>query len=504
MARHIMDTAVPFVKSWLPWLGHGVDFGKDADKMLANLQQQHGDEFTVVLGGRKITFLLNPHDYPAFVKQAKTLRSDDIAMEISAKTFGIDWDKYSVGLHELTEPFNKILQRGKLGPLTESMHKKLDEHIFAKTTDQWQEGMLFRFVAKLIFDAGGEALIGDGIFEDESLFDEFLHFDSQFPLLITGLPRWLFFRRSDRFLKKMYRLMDSPNPNQSAVMDTRFDSMRDVTTVDEMGRNNAGLFWATQANTVVMAFYSVFYILRDPEARAEILNEVQDVLGNAPEKTENGSPVLSLGVIDKLVKLDACLDEVMRLKTAPMPIRIAKEDVEIELVSGRKLVLKKGDYASLYPRITHMNPDIYDAPEEFVWDRFLGKQGPNKFTYRGTPVKYCLLPFGAGMSICPGRHFARNEFKVLAAVLLYQMDIELLETAMPEFDKSRSGLGALTPVSDIPFKYRFRKAGDNGSDRNGSDRKGSGVNVSTANACEADSSDVVSKENSKSVTEPTS
>ncbi|MEZ5507917.1 MAG: cytochrome P450 [Gammaproteobacteria bacterium] len=88
-----------------------------------------------------------------------------------------------------------------------------------------------------------------------------------------------------------------------------------------------------------------------------------------------------------------------------------------------------------------MDPTIYPQPELFIWDRFLQRQGPNQFSYRGEPLKYNLLPFGGGQSICPGRHFARSEFKILTALLLRQFDIELLDTAIPPHDKSRSGLG---------------------------------------------------------------
>lgn len=451
-----MNTSVPFVKSRVPWLGYGIAFGKDADKLLAALQQEHGNEFTIVLGGRKFTFLLNPHDYPEFLKQSKTLKADEISMEISGKAFGIDWSEYNVGVHEVQVPFDKSMRRNKVGALTEHMHSILDNKLHQSAGEEWKRGDLFRFVAKLIFDAGGEALMGKGIFNDESLFEEFLHFDSQFPLLITGLPRSIFFRRSDRFLKKMYDLLKQPNPGQSTVMDERFRTMEAITTVEEMGRNNAGLFWATQANTVVMAFYSVFFILRDKEARPVILEEVNRVLGQVQEHTKNNTPILSSEILDQMEALDACLDEVLRIRTASMPIRKATEDTILQLKSGRVLQVKKGDIVTLYPRTTHMNPEIYPQPEKFIWNRFLGKQGPNKFFYRGEPIKYNLMPFGGGKSICPGRHFARNEFKVLTATLLYLLDIDLLEEKIPDFDKSRAGLGALTPISDVSFRYRLK------------------------------------------------
>ena len=454
-----MSTDVPFIKSWIPYLGHGIAFGTDADKLLLGLQQQYGDEFTILMGGKKITFLTNPHDYDTLFKQAKTLRGDALSEEVSGKAFGIQWHLFDTRLHEMTVQFDKSLRRSKLGPLTSSMHLQLEKRLQQSSSDEWQQGELFHFLAKLVFEAGGEALLGENIFDDDSLFSEFQHFDKQLPMILSGLPRWLFFRRSDQFLKKMSQKLCQPKPNQSGVMDERFAFMDSVSSDREaQGPINAGLFWAAQANTVVMAFYSVFFILRDDEARRRITQEVRESLSKVSEKTSLGTPELSLKTIDSMPLLDAALDEMLRLRTASMPIRMATENVELSLKSGKILSMKKGEYAAIFPRLTQMNSEIYEQPEHFIWDRFVGKQGPNHFNFRGEPLKYNLLPFGGGLSLCPGRHFSRNEFKVLCIVLFNAFDLELLETDLPDFDKSRLGLGALTPTSEIPFRYRRRQA----------------------------------------------
>lgn len=37
-------------KGVIPWLGHALDFGKDAAKFLTRMKQKHGDIFTVRSG----------------------------------------------------------------------------------------------------------------------------------------------------------------------------------------------------------------------------------------------------------------------------------------------------------------------------------------------------------------------------------------------------------------------------------------------------------------------
>lgn len=37
----------PLDKGFVPWLGHALEFGKDAAKFLARMKEKHGDIFTV-------------------------------------------------------------------------------------------------------------------------------------------------------------------------------------------------------------------------------------------------------------------------------------------------------------------------------------------------------------------------------------------------------------------------------------------------------------------------
>lgn len=61
-----------------------------------------------------------------------------------------------------------------------------------------------------------------------------------------------------------------------------------------------------------------------------------------------------------------------------------------------------------------------------------------------------FLPFGAGITYCPGRRFARNEIKLLTMFLLSRFEFTLLEGPdyVPEPDGSRAGLGIFSPKID--------------------------------------------------------
>lgn len=60
------------------------------------------------------------------------------------------------------------------------------------------------------------------------------------------------------------------------------------------------------------------------------------------------------------------------------------------------------------------------------------------------------MPFGGGVTFCPGRRFARNEVKTLVAVLLVNFRFEFAGSdAQPDFDGARAGLGIFPPKTDV-------------------------------------------------------
>lgn len=68
------------------------------------------------------------------------------------------------------------------------------------------------------------------------------------------------------------------------------------------------------------------------------------------------------------------------------------------------------------------------------------------------------MPFGSGVTKCPGRFFAVYEIKQFLALVLSYFDMELLDPAIqvPLLDQSRAGLGILQPTYDVDFRYKLK------------------------------------------------
>lgn len=96
--------------------------------------------------------------------------------------------------------------------------------------------------------------------------------------------------------------------------------------------------------------------------------------------------------------------------------------------------------------------------QSFQFDRFI-QDGAEKtdFYKNGQKLKYYLMPFGSGSSMCPGRFFAVNEIKQFLCLLLLYFDVELEEgQSRASVDTNRAGLGVLQPAADVRFRYRPR------------------------------------------------
>jgi len=95
--------------------------------------------------------------------------------------------------------------------------------------------------------------------------------------------------------------------------------------------------------------------------------------------------------------------------------------------------------------------------QEYKFDRYI-ENGKKKTTFykAGRKLKYFLMPFGSGISMCPGRFLAMNEMKMFLFLLLAHFDVELAENKAVRLDNSRMGLGILLPDADIAFRYRLR------------------------------------------------
>jgi len=215
------------------------------------------------------------------------------------------------------------------------------------------------------------------------------------------------------------------------------------------------LIWALIANTIPIAFWTIVNIISNPHIKMRCEQEIEDFTKVDPKTKQINYVELS-----KFIYIDACISEALRLTSSSLLVREALEDLNIHVESSNQTYLiKKGETIAFYPPLTHIDSEIYgDDVKEYNPLRLLPNEDSSKkiFMKNGKEVKLHLIPFGGGLSMCPGRHYVREEIKLLVIYCIYYIDFKLYDK-IPDIDIKRAGLGVYSPINDIKFDYRLKQ-----------------------------------------------
>lgn len=141
----------------------------------------------------------------------------------------------------------------------------------------------------------------------------------------------------------------------------------------------------------------------NPAALARAREEVDRVVGDGPLDRSN---------IGRLEWVDACVKESLRLNPAAAN-GSARRIIQPFEIGG--YLLPKGTMVNVGIHLLQRRPDLYENPDRFEPERFLGKK----------PNPYHWAPFGGGSRRCLGMAFAMHEMKVVLATLLKTLDFEV-------------------------------------------------------------------------------
>ncbi|KAI7814564.1 cytochrome P450 7A1 isoform X1 [Triplophysa rosa] len=473
-------TGEPPLVSGLPFIGVTLDYARDPLGLIRDTRKKYGDVFTCKIVRKYFTFITDPFSFSLVVRQSKNLDFQKFAMGFSQRVFGhADFTSpvFSGSYREVHSIFRQTLQGPPLQELAQSMLGNLQAVLGRGLSREhgWVEEGLQNFTNRIMFEAGFLTLFGrdagllrsDGVKCGKTCMQkaaqDFLVFDRAFPALAAGVPIGLCmpaWRAREALAEEL--LHDELHRRNciSDLIQRRMDAF-DRMHLDETGkaRTHVCMLWASQANTLPAAFWSLYYTLRSAEALAAARSEVHRVLSGQALNDPDRPVSLSREQLDSMTVLESIIEEALRLSSASIMIRVAKDNFTLTLDSGETVAIRKGDFIALYPQLIHLDPDIYPDPTEFKYNRFLDERGERKsnFFKNGRRLKHFLVPFGSGVSECPGRFFAVNEIKEFLTLVLWFYDLELddINTDLVP-DGTRAGLGILPPPRDVLLKYRRR------------------------------------------------
>ncbi|KAL1391388.1 cytochrome P450 [Phyllosticta capitalensis] len=152
-----------------------------------------------------------------------------------------------------------------------------------------------------------------------------------------------------------------------------------------------------------------------PDVFAKLRHEAATVLRDA-------GGVWNKAAVNRLVLMDSTLRESLRFSA------FKARGVERKIVQKGGVMLPDG---TLLPEGTkvgmptteiHMDPDFYDDPRTFRYDRFVGKAEVGMVNTTDT-----FLAFGHGKHACPGRFFSTHELKLFFAHIVLNYDFKFFD-----------------------------------------------------------------------------
>ena len=447
----------PVVWSWVPVLGSAVAFGAAPLAFLKTSAEALGSPvFVATVAGERTAFVADPGLWPRVLREpAGRLEFRSTGMDVTEGAFGVARADVADAFADATDrvahqQFVRCLQKPEhLRELTAAAAAALEQSLAALAGRR----PLFEALAAPLWVATMRALTGDSSFATPACFDDFKAFDGKFAYLAGGAPAAAFpaaasalARVADRY--RTDPLYASGDATVSALLRSRRQLFARCEAEagrpwrpDSHGRIQATMVWASAANTIPAALWTAYWLARDAAARRRVVADVAAGLRGAASVAE------ALEDDGAFPVLDGAISEALRLATASLTVR--RVVVGDYVLPGAGCRLRRRDRVALYPPLVHFDAARVGAdPETFVLDRYLANPR--------TP----LMPFGGGISLCPGRIFARREIKAFLAVLLSRYDVALADPAapVPPSDPSRVGLGIIGPAPgadvDVVFSAR--------------------------------------------------
>ncbi|KAL8826675.1 MAG: hypothetical protein Q9191_003650 [Dirinaria sp. TL-2023a] len=390
-------------------------------------------------------------------------------------------------MHSLITQF---LSGPDLAPLATRFSNNISQRLEQlEVTQEWSDVPdLYAFVQEHVFHASVEAIFGSSIFELNPEFSkDFAKFEAHVPELAKGYPRFLnrgAYKARDRciagvkkwqsFLNDQKRTGTVPCNDYDPQFGSRLVQRRhsafakmEPMNADARASEDLALIWGSSSNAIHAAFWLIYEVFRSPS----VLDQFRDTisLARCGALDEESISPFDLTTLCASPFLQSLYAETLRLRVANIILRTpTHEDMRL-----RNWLLPQGSVVAAMSFLAHRDERVYsvgseDDPhplDEFWTERFLQTQQKSGkcATHQTETIPHFSLhglagawiPYGGGSFMCPGRHFAKQEILLTAALLALNFDISL-ERPLPEVDMRYFGTGTLGVKGRAKCRIRRR------------------------------------------------
>ncbi|KAI0101467.1 cytochrome P450 [Hypoxylon sp. NC0597] len=231
---------------------------------------------------------------------------------------------------------------------------------------------------------------------------------------------------------------------------------------DAIAFEDFGAIWAAR-NSVTAASWTIFEIYRDTELLASVRTEVDA----CALKGEDGRIRFDIDQLLRLPVLQAVYAETLRLRMHFYIIRMP-DNVDLNI---RDWVIPRRKVIVTPTTVAHMDSEAWSTgsnnehPVDQFWiGRFLkygSKSAPDNTspTFSTKELEGSWIPYGGGPRQCPGRHFAKRQILLTAALMVSLFDCEILgdgRNVQEDFTLKGFGSGVSHPAGKVPMRIRRR------------------------------------------------
>ncbi|KAK1758041.1 cytochrome P450 [Echria macrotheca] len=373
--------------------------------------------------------------------------------------------------------------------LTAKFYDLFRDRVQAYPVGEWTTVNLQGFMRTKMAGAAIRAMAGnkflDRVGEDEVL-QAFWDYDSVTMRLMYSLPKWMD-PKPWQILDRIHQIaIDWAQKDMDPVLEGKEEAaegwdprvgLKFLREYQRWGKENGldvktragyfvGLLLGLNGNSIPIATWALFELVQDPELLEAVRNEAE----TAFDTDSSGQRTLDVPRMLTLPLLQSVYVETLRLHVS---VNVTREVVGDVTLGGYKLPKHALIQAPTW--LAHSNEKVWSAeghPASEFWAyrhvrysntdsdgkgkaEFVMSAGPNDF-----------FPYGGGISMCPGRHFAKQEIMAALAIMVTTFDIEMIEWVTmdgksksdrpPRDDLTHSGSAALPPDRDMKVRWRRR------------------------------------------------
>jgi cytochrome P450 len=203
-----------------------------------------------------------------------------------------------------------------------------------------------------------------------------------------------------------------------------FDRNRNLgLTLPEAAKMEMATSLAMLSSGAITAFWLLFHICSDAKALQQCRSELSALVTSTAGEDGHSINVVDVSAIKKQCPtLMAMLQETLRYHSTLINIKKVAHDTTLASKTSSYL-LKKDAIVMIPGTAVHHDTDIW-GPTSTTFDH---RRFTTAVAQKNLSSTLAYRPFGAGATMCPGRHFSTNVILALAAMVLLQFEVMPVE-----------------------------------------------------------------------------